>query len=300
MKGTVFNIQGFSIHDGPGIRTAVFLKGCPLHCLWCHNPESHARRPELFYDAAKCIACGRCAVACPTGAHSFEGGVHSLAREKCTACGKCAEVCPTDALELVGKTMSAEEVIAEVEKDSVFYETSGGGLTVSGGEPMAQIDFTYEILRLAKERGIHTAMETSGLAPTADFERVAPLVDLFLFDIKETSPTNHEKFIGTDGSLIHKNLKLLDSLGKDIILRCPIIPGINDRAEHLAAIGELANTLSSVKEIHIEPYHPLGKGKSELLGKNYPLPEITFPEKEEVEEWVKTVQSVTKVPARRS
>ena len=300
MKATIFNIQGFSIHDGPGIRTAVFLKGCPLHCLWCHNPESHSAHPEVFYNEEKCVTCGRCATACPMGAHSFDAGKHEFKRSLCTACGKCADACPTTALELVGKSMSAEEVIAEVEKDRVFYETSGGGMTISGGEPMSEIEFTLELLTLAKERGIHTAMETSGLGKREDFLRVAPLVDLFLFDIKETSPTNHEKFIGTDGSLIIENLRLLDSLGKDIILRCPIIPGLNSREEHLIAIGELANTLSSVKEIHIEPYHPLGKGKSALLGKDYPLPDLTFPEKEEVELWVKTVQSVTSVPTRRS
>jgi len=300
MKGTVFNIQKFSINDGPGIRTTVFMKGCPLSCAWCHNPESKLARPEIFFDKAKCTVCGRCAAVCPLGAHRISDGTHLYEREICTACGRCADGCLVGALDKTGKKMSDEEVIAEVMKDEIFYETSGGGMTLSGGEPMMQLDFTLSLLKLAKENGLHTAMETCGYAKREAFEAVAPLVDLFLFDYKETSPEKHREYTGVTNELILDNLRYLDSLGKKIILRCPIIPGYNDRDEHLFGIGAAANALENILEINVEPYHPLGMGKSELLDREYALKEVGFPTDGQVDGWIKKIQSKTDVPVKRA
>ncbi len=300
MKGTVFNIQKFSINDGPGIRTTVFFKGCPLHCIWCHNPESKSAKTEMFFDAEKCTLCHRCEKACPKKLHTFDGEAHSYDRQSCIACGLCADSCYTGALETVGKEMSADEIIAEVLKDKVFYETSGGGVTLSGGEPMLQFEFTYELLKLAKENGLHTCMETCGFAKPEQYAAISPLVDIFLYDYKESDPDRHKEFTGVSNELILENLKMLDNLGAKTVLRCPIIPELNDRDEHFAAIAALANSLENVMEINVEPYHPLGKSKSALLGKKYALPKLEFVTEAQGLDWINKIQTKTRVNVKKA
>lgn len=300
MTGTVFNIQKFCVNDGPGIRTTVFLKGCPLHCMWCHNPESNAIHPEIFYVERKCISCGCCVPSCPKGCHTITPEGHLFDRKNCIFCGQCATVCIAGALEQTGKTDSIRQVLDEVCKDKLFYDNSGGGLTVSGGEPMAQYAFTYELLKQAKARGLHTCMETCGFAPEAHFRQIAPLVDLFLFDYKETDSALHERFTGVSNERILENLRLLNRLGAQIILRCPIIPTLNDRTEHFAGIAETANRFENIRQIHIEPYHPLGQSKSQQLGKAYPLGHLTFPEEAQIQKWIDTIAAQTATPVLRA
>lgn len=266
IKAIVFDIQKFSLHDGPGIRTTVFLKGCPLRCVWCHNPESWHPKPELLFSAAKCIGCGKCAAVCPNRAHRFEAGQHVFSRNLCLACGKCADVCPVEALELCGRFLTVEEVMTEVRKDCVFYENSGGGLTLSGGEPMMRPEFTFALLDAAKKEGIHTALESCGFAPLQEFARILPVTDLFLFDIKTMDEAKHLRFTGQDNRLILSNLEFLSGAGAEITLRCPLIPGLNDTPDELARLGQLAERLPGVKAIDVEPYHPLGVSKAERLG----------------------------------
>ena len=299
-KGTVFNIQKFSINDGPGIRTTVFMKGCPLDCLWCHNPESKSTKPEIFFDDSKCIGCRGCEAVCNYNCHTFTENLHTYNRADCTSCGKCSETCVTEALETAGKLMNAEDVIAEVLKDKAFYDNSGGGMTLSGGEPMAQFDFTLELLKLAKENGLHTCMETCGYARKEDFIKVIPYVDIFLFDYKETNPIKHKEFTRVSNELILSNLKLLDNLDKKIILRCPIIPTLNDRKDHFKGIADEANSLKNILEKNIEPYHPLGKGKAEKLCKDYPLADLTFPEEDKIKEWIDYIAKKTSVPVKKA
>lgn len=297
--GTIFNIQKFSINDGPGIRTTVFMKGCPLNCLWCHNPESKSRKAEIFFDARKCVGCRSCEV-CPYGCHVFTDTEHIFNREKCIACGKCAAECYTDALELVGTEKSVEEIIAEVMKDEAFYENSGGGMTLSGGEPMFQFDFTYELLKRAKENGLHTCIETCGFAKWEQYEKIADLVDIFLFDYKETDPGKHKEFTGVTNELILENLKKLDEKGCKTVLRCPIIPGLNDTDEHFTGIAKTANSLRNVLEINVEPYHPLGKGKSEMLGKEYFSDDLSFADDNAVKEWIEKISSQTEITVKKA
>ncbi len=300
MNGTIFNIQKFCVNDGPGIRTTVFLKGCPLRCIWCHNPESKKTAPEMFYNAQKCVKCGRCARACDRVCHEFSDDVHLYDREKCAVCGKCAEVCPTEALETAGYEISVEDALRDVLKDKVFYDNSGGGITVSGGEPMLQFDFTLSLMKAAKEAGLHTCMETCGYAPEERYREIAPYVDIFLFDYKITDPEKHRECTGVTNELILSNLRMLDGAGSRIILRCPIIPTVNDTEEHLSAIANLTNSLSNVLEINIEPYHPLGSGKSEMLGKDYALKGLGFPEEETVKGWIERVQRETEVNVKKA
>ena len=299
-KGTIFNIQKFSVNDGPGIRTTVFMKGCPLNCLWCHNPESKMAKPELMYSAGKCISCMACVKACPLGCHKITESGHVFDRSACIACGKCAETCYSDALSLAGEVKTVDEVITEVMKDKVFYENSGGGMTLSGGEPLMQIDFTLALLKAAKENGLHTCIETCGFTKAENIEKIAPYIDIFLYDFKESDPKRHKEYTGVSNELILSNLKLLDSLGCKSVLRCPIIPGLNDRDEHFKAIADTANALENVLEINIEPYHPLGKDKAKSLGRDYPLGDLSFSSDETVKGWIDAVAMHTQIQVRKA
>ncbi|GHU34135.1 glycyl-radical enzyme activating protein [Clostridia bacterium] len=294
-SGIIFDIQRFSIHDGPGIRTTVFMKGCPLRCLWCHNPESWERRTELAYYADKCVSCGRCADICPHGCHIIESGTHTLSRENCTVCGKCAEVCFNSALKLIGREISASEVLGEVRKDAKFYEKSGGGVTLSGGEPLSQPDFAVNILTACKHEGIHTAVETSGYADRDVFARCIEFTDLFLFDIKAADSVKHKRFTGADNVRILDNLYWLDANGTQIILRCPIIPGLNDDSAHFREIANIANSLKNVRQIDVEPYHPLGLSKAEAIGKTPGHCDPNLPNKEITAMWVEEIRSQTDI-----
>ena len=294
----VFDIEKFATKDGPGIRTAVFLKGCPLHCLWCHNPESQEAGNELFFHPEKCVGCGKCAVVCPKGCHSFSDGKHLFDRKNCVRCGLCAAECLYGSLEMVAKEMSAEEVIAEVVKDMPFFANSGGGLTLSGGEPMLQFDFTLALLKKAKAHGLHVCLETCGFAPIERYAAIMPFVDIFLFDIKECDDAKHLEYTGVPLAPIIKTLEFLNEKGAHLILRCPIIPGLNARPEHFKFIGELAERLKNVLQVDVEPYHPLGISKSERLGKAAALPNLaSFPEKEEAARWLEAIKAHTSKPA---
>ena len=293
-KTLIFDIEKFAVHDGPGIRTVVFLKGCPLHCRWCHNPESQSFEPELLFYSGKCTRCGNCAAACPQGCHTVSGARHVFERGKCIGCGRCAESCPADALKLCGRQMSVAEVMAEVLKDQVFYRNSGGGITLSGGEPLAHFAFTSALLKAAKEAGLHTAVETSGFAPWERIRELLELVDLWLWDVK-AAPEKHEKLIGVPWEPIHDNLLKLAGSGAALMLRCPLVPGINDEAAQLIRIAELADRLGGVQRIDLEPYHPLGEGKNLALGRNDSF-HSAFASDADKKRWQETVAAHTAVP----
>ncbi len=266
LTGMVFDIKRFAVHDGPGIRTTVFLKGCPLDCVWCHNPESKSSAPQISFVAERCIGCGLCVETCPHGARSLDRGRMVYDRSRCVACGACARVCPTTATELVGEAHTVDEIWTEVVADRPFYEHSGGGLTISGGEPLDQFDFTLALAVRARNEGVHVCLDTSGYASAEELRSVAPLVDLFLFDIKETDSARHRKFTGVGNETILANLRLLDELGRPLVLRCPIIPGVNMRDGYLAALAELARSLKGCQGLHVMPYHNLAAGKYARLG----------------------------------
>ena len=266
LAGRIFDIQRFSIHDGPGIRTTVFLQGCPLDCAWCHNPEGRVPGPQLAFSPTLCIGCGYCLRHCPNGAHVLDGEAHRLDRQVCAACFACAEGCYSGALEVLGSERTVADVLDEVLRDRPFYEESGGGVTLSGGEPLAQPAFAEALLRAAKDAGLHTCLETCGAVPWEDLEAVAPHIDLFLYDWKETDPKRHRAFTGRDNASIRENLRRLHERGADIILRCPVIPGINLRDDHLAGIADLARALPRLKGVKVMAYHRLGDGKRERLG----------------------------------
>jgi len=265
-EGVVLDILRGSLHDGPGIRTTVFLKGCPLTCLWCHNPESQDREPVLMYQDARCTRCGACVRACPLAVHAVSARNHHLDRTRCTACGRCASACPAQALEIKGRTLTVAQVMAEVVQDADYYRATGGGLTLSGGEPMLQIAFTAALLQAARERQIHTVLETCGWAPADAYVRVQPLVDLFLFDWKGADSTRHATQTGVPNEPIRRNLDLLARAGARIQLRCPLVPGINDSEADLACIALLSRTYSALVGVEIMPYHHMGNEKARRVG----------------------------------
>ena len=266
MKGVVTDIQRFSVHDGPGIRTTVFLKGCGLRCAWCHNPETLRPGPELQVLPDRCIGCDACRQACPRGAHAVEGGARRFLRDRCRACGSCARTCYAGALVLVGREMESGEVLAEVLEDAPFYRRSGGGMTLSGGEPLGQAGFSRELLEGAKAEGLHTAVETS-LA--ASWDRVAlllPLADLFLVDLKLMDPARHREWTGAANDRILENARRLSREGRPLVIRTPVVPGVNDAPGAIGAVADFVRDLSSAEAYELVPYHPLGTGKYRSLG----------------------------------
>ncbi len=263
--GIVFNIQRYSIHDGPGIRTTVFLKGCPLRCFWCQNPESQKMEPQILFDEKKCTSCGECLKVCPSGATSRSDGRIRVDRGRCKASGKCAEVCPNEARKVAGRSMTVDEVMREVMRDVKFYENSGGGVTLSGGDPLAQPDFALSILQRCKRAGLHTALDTCGYAPWTTLEKVLPYVDLFLFDIKHPDPAAHRQGTGRDLDLILQNAKEISKRGK-MRVRVPLIPGFNDSPEVVRQIARFVREELHIADVDLLTYNPLGEGKYELLG----------------------------------
>ena len=278
-RNIVLNIQRFCIHDGPGIRTVVFLKGCPMTCSWCANPASQNPAPEPVFFSARCQACGQCDQAC--SAITFDGNSPQIDRSLCNGCGKCAKACPSKALEIIGLEMSPEEVVAEIQKDSVFYRNSGGGLTLSGGEPLMQPNFAKEILRQCSELGINTAVETAGCLPWENFEKIRLHTDLFLYDLKHLADGEHMRATGKGNTRIIENLKALCKTGSQVILRMPIIPDFNDSEAQIDRLAELCLDLGQgIKQVELLPYHNLGTHKYDLLGKTYELHGLKIPDKE--------------------
>lgn len=289
VKGLIFNIQRYSIHDGPGIRTLVFMKGCPLRCVWCDNPESHEKYPEVIVYPDKCISCGKCLESCPVGAVTEE---NLLNRELCTGCGKCVDICPAGARKLIGKYLEVKEVLKEVKKDSAFYKNSGGGIAVGGGEPGLQAVFLEEFFKECRALGIDIVLETCGYCKFEDLRRILKFVSLIYYDIKLMDEKEHQKFTGVSNQLILENARKISSeLKIPMIVRIPIVPGLNDSEENIKATAEFVTTLDSVKEIQLLPYHALGAYKYGQLGREYTLSEVKPPSEEEMQRLKRIIES---------
>lgn len=263
MEGTVFNIQPFSVQDGPGIRTTVFFKGCNLRCAWCHNPESWSGTPEVQQLPEKCIGCGACAAVCPHRAHRWEEGVHTIDRTRCTGCGACTAECFAGGLTLTGRTLTADEVMTRLLEDKLYFQNSGGGVTFSGGEAMLQLPFLKELLTRCRAAGIHTAVDTAGHLPFSAFEEILPFTDLFLYDIKAIDPDVHRRLTGVDNRHILDNLPRLLERGATAIVRVPCVPGGN--WEEMPAIARYLQG-KAVERVELLAYHRLGEGKRRGLG----------------------------------
>ena len=267
----VFNVQKYSIHDGDGIRTTIFFKGCPVNCAWCHNPESQRFDKELLYFKDRCTGCGKCVQRCPNGANTMVDGKAELDRSKCNACGICADWCITQARDIAGKEYTVKELVKEAEKDRQFYEESGGGITLSGGEVMAQdMDYIEQLCKILHNKGYSVNIDTCGYAPYEDFKRILPYVDTFLYDIKAMDKETHEKYIGVDNTLILENLKKLSADGARINIRIPTIVGINATEEFMNdVVNFLKGNNISVAQVNLLPYHNTGKHKYSKLDRDY-------------------------------
>jgi len=303
--GVIFNIQRFSIHDGPGIRTTVFFKGCSLRCFWCHNPEGRHARPEIQFFPERCIGCGNCLSNCPNHAHILKKNCHIFIREYCQGCGRCAEGCYANALELIGQYMTADDVVEEILKDRMFYETSNGGVTLSGGEPVLQAEFASEILERCNAEDLHTAIETCGNYPWQNLELLLPVTDLIMMDIKHLEPDKHKKNSGESNERILENAHQLALTNKPIIFRVPVVPGINDTYEEISDIAKFVQKLIETRinntgrkdegtEIQLEllPFHILAGDKYRSLGLAYHAKDLESPPKERMQKLTEIVKSL--------
>jgi pyruvate formate lyase activating enzyme len=285
MDNLVTNIQGYSIHDGPGIRTVVFLKGCNLECQWCSNPECILPRPEVGFIKTLCTKCGKCAEVCPTGALVFEEGEFPhIDRKRCSGCGECSAICSYNAIVQYGKKMNADEIFDVVNRDKMFYDSSGGGITVSGGEPLLQTELICDLFEECHRAGIHTCIETSGCAPESALRKVLPDTDYVLYDLKHMNSEKHRQYTGKPNSLILSNAKIVVDSSVETLFRMPLIPGINNDMKNIEDTANFLHGLGD-KALRIElmPYHRLGKGKYEALDRQYLLSELFLPEPEHLE-----------------
>jgi glycyl-radical enzyme activating protein len=296
----LFDIKKMAVHDGPGIRTTVFFKGCPLRCQWCHSPESMIRDQQIRFVENLCTDCGNCMATCPQGCHIVDAVKgHTYLRDDCIQCGQCIETCPSDALGMIGYDATLDEVTEILLKDKKYFDASGGGVTFSGGEAMAQSEFVLALAKRMQAAGIHVALDTCGQPMWSRYEPVMEYVDLVLFDIKETDPAKHRAFTGADNERILENLRRIDATGTEIYLRCCLVPGLNATPEHFAALGALADSLENVTVLNVLPFHPFGRSKSAMIGQTYPLAHIPTVEDETAEEWIAEIQAHTKVRVSR-
>ena len=289
MQGIITDIIPFSVNDGPGIRTSVFFKGCPLRCQWCHNPETQEPGPQAMVLPSRCAHCGACA-ACPSGARGAHGEYDS---SRCVGCGLCVARCPMEACRISGMAVTPEEVLAQIIPDRPFFRTRGG-VTLTGGEPMFQPEFAVALSSLLRENGIHVVAETGGYAAWEHFAEILPFVNRFLFDWKITDPELHRRYTGADNLLIRDNLEKLCGSGADVVLRCPVIPGVNDNQAHFQGIASLTKTLPSIRQMDLLPYHALGNDKRAQLG--LPGDGFSVPEEETVQRWREELQALCAVP----
>ncbi|MHB0857030.1 MAG: glycyl-radical enzyme activating protein [Anaerolineae bacterium] len=277
MEGIVTNVQRFSIHDGPGIRTTVFLKGCNLRCFWCHNPETLRPRPELQLFLSRCIACGACFERCPQGAHLLEDGQRRFLRARCEGCGRCAETCYAEALVMAGEVKTVDQVVDEVLRDQPFYQTSGGGVTLSGGEPLLQRDFSYAILERCRQEGLHTAIETAAAFPWEHVASILPVTDLVMLDIKVMDSERHRECTGVPNERILANAEHLGRQQQSLIVRTPVIPGVNDNAAEIGAIAAFVARLPNLLYYELLPFHPMAAGKYDSLEMDYRARDLLRP-----------------------
>jgi pyruvate formate lyase activating enzyme len=285
MSNLITNIQGYSIHDGPGIRTVVFLKGCGLECQWCSNPECISPHPEVGFIKALCTKCGKCAEVCPDGALVYESDkLPRIDRERCSGCGSCSSACSYQALVLYGKPMNVDEVFDAVNRDKMFYQASGGGVTISGGEPLLQPQFVCDLFEKCRQAGIHTCMETSGCASESTLRQVLPYTDYVLYDLKHMNSEKHRRYTSKPNDLILSNAEIVAESAVETLFRMPLIPGINDDIQNINETAEFLHELgNNALRIELMPYHQFGKGKYESLDRRYPLPDVLSPQQDEVE-----------------
>jgi len=278
--GLVFNIQKYSLHDGPGIRTTVFLKGCPLECAWCHNPEGISPQDEMLVMEGRCIECGECRGACPQAEEVGGGKALPAEIEHCDRCGACLEACPTGGRRLIGQEIPVTQLMETIEEDRVFYEDSGGGVTFSGGEPLYQFEFLKELLRACRIRHLHTVVDTCGFAREADLVALAPLTGLFLYDLKMMDDAKHQQYTGVSNVRILSNLQALGAAHERIWIRVPVIPGVNDSEREIKDLAHFVASVPGVRQVNLLPYHRTGLPKACRLGRASPLAEVQPPSAE--------------------